>query len=148
MRSAHYRFVPTQHMLNGEHGSVVEGQTAYVPILPTGAAVNYIPTESLYELKLSDIPAAPVEEFMPPMQAMTYRVQFYYTAILKVEDYWKDEGKYWRIPHDAYPPIHQAAVVLKSSKNQVAARVFLAFIQSPPAREVFLRYGFVLPEKR
>jgi molybdate transport system substrate-binding protein len=60
----------------------------------------------------------------------------------------KDEGKYWQIPHDAYPPIRQAAVVLKSSKHQDAARAFLAFIQSAPAKEILRRYGLVLPEKR
>jgi molybdate transport system substrate-binding protein len=60
----------------------------------------------------------------------------------------KDEGKFWQIPHDAYPPIRQAAVVLKSSKNQDAAKKFLAFVQSPDAQQILRRYGFVIPEKR
>ena len=60
----------------------------------------------------------------------------------------KDEGKYWQIPHDAYPPIRQVAVVLKSSKNQDAAKKFLAFVRSHDAQEILRRFGFVMPEKR
>jgi molybdate transport system substrate-binding protein len=59
-----------------------------------------------------------------------------------------DEGKYWQIPQDAYPPIQQAAVLLKSSKKREAARKFLTFVQSPASREILRRYGFGIPEKR
>jgi len=54
-------------------------------------------------------------------------------------------GKYWEIPRDLYPPLEQAAVLLKSSPNKPAARAFLAFLQTESARAALARYGFTLP---
>ena len=57
----------------------------------------------------------------------------------------KDKGRYWEIPDDDYPAIDQACVALRSSKNQNAARQFVAFIKSPGVAEVLKKYGFVVP---
>jgi molybdate transport system substrate-binding protein len=54
-------------------------------------------------------------------------------------------GKRWEVPPDAYPPIEQGAVVLRSSKNQAAARAFLDFVRSASGRETLKRYGFSFP---
>ena len=51
-------------------------------------------------------------------------------------------GRYHMIPSDTYPPIEQAAVVLKSAKDQAAARQFLDFVKSHTGSEVLARYGF------
>src|SRR6202050_2852071 len=42
----------------------------------------------------------------------------------------KDEGRYLEIPSDTYPPIEQACVILKSSKNKETAMQFLSFFKS------------------
>ena len=44
-----------------------------------------------------------------------------------------------------YPPIQQACVVLKSSKNQDIAARFEAYIRSEEVRKVFERFGFEVP---
>jgi molybdate transport system substrate-binding protein len=54
----------------------------------------------------------------------------------------KDKGRYFEIPAGEYPPIEQACVVLKSSKNQEAAQKFVDFIKTPAIREVLKSYGF------
>lgn len=51
-------------------------------------------------------------------------------------------GRYYVIPTDLYPPLEQAAVVLKSAKDQAAARQFLDFVKSRAGAEVLARYGF------
>ncbi len=51
-------------------------------------------------------------------------------------------GRYYIIPADTYPPIEQAAVVLKSAKDQAASRQFLDFVKSRTGSEVLARYGF------
>jgi len=51
-------------------------------------------------------------------------------------------GKYWVMPEKFYEPLRQAAIVVKSSSKQQAAREFLNFIQSEESREVLNRYGF------
>ncbi|MCU1285507.1 MAG: modA [Acidobacteriales bacterium] len=57
----------------------------------------------------------------------------------------KDKGKYWEVPLDAYPPLEQAAVVIKSSNNKAAANAFFAYVRSPAGQEILQRYGFLIP---
>jgi molybdate transport system substrate-binding protein len=54
-------------------------------------------------------------------------------------------GKTWEIPRESYPPLEQAVVLLKSSPNKSAARAFLAFLRTEPARATLAHYGFTLP---
>jgi molybdate transport system substrate-binding protein len=54
-------------------------------------------------------------------------------------------GNRWEIPADSYPPIKQAVVILKTSKNKDAARRFLDFVSGPQGREILQRFGFTVP---
>jgi molybdate transport system substrate-binding protein len=54
-------------------------------------------------------------------------------------------GNKWQIPADSYPPIKQAAAILKASKNKDAARRFLDFVSGPQGREILQRFGFTAP---
>jgi molybdate transport system substrate-binding protein len=54
-------------------------------------------------------------------------------------------GKQWEIPADSYPPIKQAVVLLKGSKNKDAARRFLDFISGSQGLEILQRFGFTDP---
>jgi molybdate transport system substrate-binding protein len=51
-------------------------------------------------------------------------------------------GRYYLIPSETYPPIEQAAVILKSAKNEAAARQFLDFVKSKTGSEMLAHYGF------
>jgi molybdate transport system substrate-binding protein len=57
----------------------------------------------------------------------------------------KDKGKYAEIPANDYPPIEQAAVILKSSQQKETARAFLAFVKSPEIVDLLKTYGFSVP---
>ena len=57
----------------------------------------------------------------------------------------KSKGTYWEVPAEAYPALEQAAVILKSSKQQESAQSFLAFLKGAQGQEVMKRYGFVAP---
>ena len=57
----------------------------------------------------------------------------------------KDKGKYAEIAAEDYPPIEQAAVVLKSSQQKDGARAFLAFVKSPEIVDLLKTYGFSVP---
>jgi molybdate transport system substrate-binding protein len=57
----------------------------------------------------------------------------------------QSKGTYWEVPAEAYPALEQGAVVLKSSKQQDAAKQFLAFVKSAQGQEIMKRYGFVVP---
>jgi len=54
----------------------------------------------------------------------------------------KDKGRYAEIPGDEYPPIEQACVILRSSKNKDAAQRFLAFVKTAAIADVLRSYGF------
>jgi len=51
-------------------------------------------------------------------------------------------GDRWELPVNLYPPIEQAAVVVRASANKAAARAFLEFVRSTDGRQILTRYGF------
>jgi molybdate transport system substrate-binding protein len=57
----------------------------------------------------------------------------------------KQKGRYVEISADAYPPLEQAAVILKSSQNKDIARQFIDFLKTPPNLELLRGYGFSVP---
>ncbi|MBZ5719954.1 MAG: molybdate ABC transporter substrate-binding protein [Acidobacteriia bacterium] len=57
----------------------------------------------------------------------------------------KGKGRYFEVPADTYPPIEQAAVVLKSSQNKETARKFLDFLKTPSILDLLRTYGFSVP---
>jgi molybdate transport system substrate-binding protein len=59
----------------------------------------------------------------------------------------KDKGRYAEVVAGDYPAIEQACVIMRSSKNKDIAQQFLKFIQSPPIRELFKKYGFAIPNQ-
>ena len=46
------------------------------------------------------------------------------------------------VPQNLYEPIYVAAVLVKDGKNLEAARKFLKFLETPQARQVWVRWGF------
>lgn len=54
------------------------------------------------------------------------------------------QGTFALIPHDWHDPLLQRMVLLNSAGP--VAEQFYAYIQSPKAREIMVKYGFVLPE--
>jgi molybdate transport system substrate-binding protein len=60
----------------------------------------------------------------------------------------KSKGTYWEVPAETHPPLEQGAVILKSSKNQKAAREFLEFVKGPHGQEIMKRYGFIVPSSK
>lgn len=57
----------------------------------------------------------------------------------------RDVGKFWEVPADAHPPLEQGAAILKASRNQDAARMFLEFVKGSKGQEIMRRYGFTVP---
>lgn len=55
-------------------------------------------------------------------------------------------GKAALIPENWHKPLNQRMVIL--TRAQPAASAFYTYLQSPPARAVFKRFGFALPQDR
>jgi hypothetical protein len=109
-RKAHYLWKPISMSfdtnLSGARGQRLD-TIAWTPILPAGTDVklSHIPgdeRQSIIELNVHDIPPAPHEDFMPPIQSFTYRVLFYYSAYHTADEFWKNEGKVWSKARDKF----------------------------------------------
>jgi len=58
----------------------------------------------------------------------------------------KSDGRYVIIPPADYPPLIQAAVILKSSREKKVANQFLQFLKEPTTVALMQQYGFAVPE--
>jgi len=59
----------------------------------------------------------------------------------------KDRGRYVEIPAGGYPPIEQACLILRSSKNKDAAWKFVDFVKTAAVGDLLRSYGFEVPAK-
>jgi hypothetical protein len=135
VRKAHYEFKPTEHMVSDGHGNSVEGSLAWYPLLPAGVEVKYIPTEKIYTVDIEKVPPMEVEEHMPPMRSVSYRVLFYYTNARNEDEYWKEEGKYWSKDIDRFMnagklgPIASQLVAASDTPKQKVQKIYDAVMK-------------------
>ncbi|PYX95780.1 MAG: molybdate ABC transporter substrate-binding protein [Acidobacteria bacterium] len=59
----------------------------------------------------------------------------------------KGNGTYFMIPQELYPPLRQAAVVMKASAHKKSALRFVEFLESAETQSLFAENGFQRPEK-
>ena len=102
---AHYAWEPTEQVLvDDESGGRMAGIIAWAPLLPEGATVH--PPAKLvgrrFTLDVQNIPPLPKEEMMPPIESISYRVQFYHTPFKSEDDYWKFIGEDWSKARDKF----------------------------------------------
>ena len=105
VRKAHYSFTPfkgflpgsqnvTSHYLVNARGDVVN-TLLWWQALPKGTPLLKADASGRYDLQLTDIPAAPDEEWMPPIESTLFHVKFYYLSAHSISDYWISEAKHW-----------------------------------------------------
>ena len=54
----------------------------------------------------------------------------------------KDQGKYFEIQQELYPPLQQAAIILSRSQHKELAERFMQFLKSDQIRALLKQYGF------
>jgi hypothetical protein len=104
IHKAHYLFVPSKFFWPasrdmGSSGLVDEHEREiksliWWPRLPAGVNVKS-DAGGHYTVDVTDIPAAPDEEWMPPIRSLLYKVQFYYKAATSTAQFWVDDAKLW-----------------------------------------------------
>ncbi|MFN8006735.1 MAG: molybdate ABC transporter substrate-binding protein [Terriglobia bacterium] len=55
------------------------------------------------------------------------------------------QGRFWKVPSEAYPRLEQGGVILKWARDPAAAQRFRDFVIGPEGRSLLRRYGFILP---
>ena len=112
-RKAHYLWKPTDQQLitRDEKGEQLTSVVAWTPILPKGvevkqsrqaATTSFSDGQAFLEVNIHDVAPVPDEEYMPPIQSLSYRVLFYYSPYRSVEEYWKNQGKGWSKSRDKF----------------------------------------------
>jgi hypothetical protein len=62
--------------------------------LPPGVTVKTSMNGS-YTVDVTDVPAIPDEDWMPPLNSVVYKLQFYYMAATDTKQFWIAESKLW-----------------------------------------------------
>ena len=57
----------------------------------------------------------------------------------------QSKGRWTLIPEELHKPIDQGLAVLKTTRNEAAARAFANFVTGPRGREILAKYGFAFP---
>jgi len=57
------------------------------------------------------------------------------------------EGNFYLLPADWHNEIIQGYAILKQGESNPTAKKFEAFVATPKAREIFKKYGFILPNE-
>jgi len=118
VRKAHYFFKPASggNSISNSRGQVLSRIMWVTSGVPTTSVVN--DQSGRYSVDLTDIPAIPSEDWMPPLNTIKWRVEFYYTYAYNGQDFWQTEGKRWAKDADKFTnPSGQ----LKSAVSQIVA---------------------------
>lgn len=85
-----------QRYVQLSHGDTADGVYHVEVGLPKGFEFK-TPRPEIMQLEMTDVPPYQEEEFSPPIEMMKMRVYFYYgnSNMLKPDDFWKDQGKFW-----------------------------------------------------
>jgi len=97
------------------------------------AKVNVSKATNTFKLDVADVPAAPDEDWMPPMNTSIWRVQFYYTSDQDSNAYWPKAEKRWNSevsgfikPTSALKKIAAELVAPGDSDTEKARKIYAA----------------------
>ncbi|MGA9978786.1 MAG: molybdate ABC transporter substrate-binding protein [Candidatus Sulfotelmatobacter sp.] len=60
----------------------------------------------------------------------------------------RGEGKFWKVPAEAYPALEQGLVIISHSQHKPEAAAFVDYIKTKDAADVLRHYGFSVSEKQ
>jgi hypothetical protein len=94
VRKAHYHFTPDQS--GGISNSRGDMLTKLMYMVHYDGSSKVIRDASgNYTFDAADIPPIPKDDWMPPLNSLNYKIEFYYTQYMTGEQFWKEEGKRW-----------------------------------------------------
>lgn len=118
VHKAHYEFIPSKSSgyITNSRGDLLE-KLMYGAIGGIGAKVVY-QVDGHYLLDVTDVPAVPKEDWMPPLNSIKWRVQFYYTQYSTGGEFWQKEGNRWAKDTDRFANPSKG---LKAAVSQIVA---------------------------
>jgi transglutaminase-like putative cysteine protease len=138
VHKAHYLFKPAQtggwHTITNGRGQTLDQLMFAVK----GVTLEQVSRNSrgFYTMDLTDIPAIPSEDWMPPLNTLRWRVEFYYTYAHSGADFWASEEKQWTKDTDRFTnpnnQLKQSAATLVAagdSDEQKARKIYAAVMK-------------------
>jgi len=142
VHKAHYFFDPyynSGHTVTNSRGEPMEGLMYSKRLGGTGDVER--DKNNRFTLDLTDIPALPDDDFMPPLNTIQWSVVFYYSYANTADEYWAREGAHWAkdVDHLAAPsgPVKQmaAGIVSASDSEEAKARKLYAAVMKIPNKD-------------
>ncbi len=136
VRKAHYMFTPSSHggYITNSRGEALSRLTWEMKG-GNGAKVSK-DIQNRYIFDVTDVPALPHEDWMPPLNAMLWSVDFYYTQYYSGADFWQGEGKHWAKETEKFADptkaLQQAAASIlapNDTEEQKARKLYDAVMQ-------------------
>lgn len=97
VHKAHYYFSPNHSgaisILNSRGEAQDRLMTSVQADGKTGVVHNL---KNDYTFDIGNVPPIPDEDWMPPLNSLTWRVEFYYTQYFSGTEFWEKEGKRWQ----------------------------------------------------
>jgi len=119
VHKAHYFFNPKGS--DGRYITDTRGQLLdRIMYAADGVCTNQVIRDTLgrYSIDLTDIPPIPNDDWMPPLNTIKWKVEFYYTYASSGPQFWDSEGKHWAKDAEHFTNPSNA---LKSAVSQITA---------------------------
>jgi hypothetical protein len=102
VHKAHYFFEPSKDLayITNSRGDSA-GNLMYALIGCNGAKMKR-DAMNRYSLDVEDVPPTPNDDWMPPLNTIKWRAQFYYTGYMSGTEFWQKEGKRWAKETDRF----------------------------------------------
>jgi molybdate transport system substrate-binding protein len=111
--------------------------------VPVGVySSKYLTDEGLWDqVKAKVVPVQDVRATLAAVESGNVEAGFVYKTDAAVS---KKVKIVYEVPIDKGPKIIYPVAIVKESKRKDAARAFLNYVSSPPAKDAFKKYGFVV----
>lgn len=132
VRKAHYMFVPSSTpgtFITNSRGDALDRLMWTVKAGPGQNVVK--DNRGRYIFDCTDVPAIPTDDWMPPLNSLDWRVQFYYTQYTSGTEFWQKEGKRWAHETDDF------ANTTKSLRNAAQGLVGPNDTEEQKARKIY-----------
>ena len=131
VHKAHYQFLPAKDTeeITDSRGDLMTN-LLYAAVGGIGDKVVH-KLDNLYTLDLTDIPAIPSEDWMPPTNSLNWRLEFYYSQYRSGGEFWQKEGNRWAKETDHF------ANPSKGLKDAVSKMVSPADTDEQKARKIY-----------
>lgn len=118
IRKEHFSFKPDviPGFLYDSHNKILD--RLMYQRTPVNAPVQIAATKDTYTADASDVPPLPNDDWMPPINTLRWRAQFYYTYAHSPKEFWDTELKFWQ--QDVEEFIHLSGTIKKAAASLVS----------------------------